>query len=99
MNTLVTLGKNFTIALNGIYMGERPFISDFSNAFSDQEDYLVINTRLKYNWKDMTTFLDINNITDKNYSEYGGISTFPVIEQGFFPSPKINFLFGISIEL
>ena len=79
-------------------MGGRPFISDFANDFEDQEDYLVINTKLIYNWKHITTFLNINNITDEEYSEYGGVSTFPILETGFFPSPKINFIFGLSAE-
>ena len=79
-------------------MGDRPFISDFSNAFEDQEDYLIVNTKLKYQWKKITTFLNINNITDEEYSEYGGISTFPITEPGFFPSPKINFLAGVTID-
>ena len=98
LSGLFTLGKGFSLNIDGIYVGERPFISDFSNDFEDQEDYLVVNTKLKYQWKNITAFLNINNITDEEYSEYGGISTFPITEPGFFPSPKINFLAGISAE-
>ena len=85
--------------VDAIYVGERPFISDFSNHFSNQEDYLVVNTKLKYKWKNITAFLNINNITDEEYSEYGALSTFPITETAFYPSPKINFLAGVSIEL
>jgi outer membrane receptor protein involved in Fe transport len=95
-NTLFSLPYRLSLAINGIHVGERPFIGDFSNDFKDQEDYLVINTKLMYNWKQMTAFLIINNITDEEYSEYGGISTFPIEEPGFFPSPEINFLVGVS---
>jgi len=95
---LFTLGKGFSLNVDGLYVGKRPFISDFSNDFEDQEDYLIVNTKLKYQWKKITAFLNINNITDKEYSEYGGISTFPIIETGFFPSPKINFLAGVSAD-
>jgi iron complex outermembrane receptor protein len=95
---LFSLGKGFSLNVDGVYVGERPFISDFSNEFEDQEDYFVVNTKLKYQWKKITTFLNINNITNEEYSEYGGISTFPITETGFFPSPKINFLAGISAE-
>ena len=95
-NTLFTLPYGFSLAVNGVYVGERPFISDFSNDFQDQKDYLVINTKLMYQWKHLSTFLTINNITDETYAEYGGISTFPITETGFFPSPKINFLVGVS---
>ena len=98
LSGLFALGKGFSLGVDGIYVGKRPFISDFSNDFEDQEDYLIVNTKLKYLWKNMTVFLNINNITDKEYSEYGGISTFPITEPGFFPSPKINFLAGISAD-
>lgn len=96
LSGLFTLGKGFSLNVDGVYVGERPFISDFSNDFEDQEDYLILNTKLKYLWKNMTVFLNVNNITDEEYSEYGGISTFPITEPGFFPSPEINFLAGIS---
>jgi iron complex outermembrane recepter protein len=96
LSGIFTLGKDFLMTIDGVYVGERPFISDFSNDFENQEDYLIVNTKLKYLWKNMTVFLNINNITDEEYSEYGGISTFPITEPGFFPSPKVNFLAGIS---
>jgi len=95
---LFALGKGFSLNVDGLYVGKRPFISDFSNDFEDQEDYLIVNAKLKYQWKKITAFLNINNITDKEYSEYAGISTFPIIETGFFPSPKINFLAGVSAD-
>ena len=93
-----TLGKGFSLVLDSIYVGERPFISDFSNNFENQKDYLVVNTKLKYHWKNITAFLNVNNITDEEYSEYGAISTFPIKETAFYPSPKINFLAGVSVE-
>ncbi len=96
LDTLLSLGGGFTVAVNGTYIGERPFESDFSNAFNDQKDYFVLNTKLKYHWKYLTAFLDINNITNEEYSEYGvlSLSGFPV-EKAFYPSPKINFLLGL----
>jgi iron complex outermembrane receptor protein len=96
---LFSLGKGVSLMVDAIYVGERPFISDFSNQFNNQEDYLVVNTKLKYKWKNVTAFLNINNITDEEYSEYGAISTFPITETAFYPSPKINFFAGVSVEL
>ena len=99
LNSLFSLGSGLCFAVNGVYVGERPFISDFSNDFQDQEDYLIINTKLVYNWENITAFFNINNLTDKKYSEYGGISTYPVVETGFYPSPEINFLFGVTVDI
>jgi len=98
LSGLFSFGKGFSLMVSGIYVGERPFISDFSNSFEYQEDYLVINTKLKYQRKMITAFMNINNITDEEYSEYGGISYFPIAEPGVYPSPEINFLAGISAE-
>lgn len=98
LSALIDLGKGFLLAVDSIYVGERPFIGDFSNRFENQEAYLVVNTKLRYHWKNFTAFLTINNITDEEYSEYGAISTFPIVETAFYPSPKINFLAGVSAD-
>jgi iron complex outermembrane recepter protein len=98
LEVISSLGKGFTIALNGIYIGERPFISDFSNDFSNQTSYVVLNGKITYQWKSLKVFLDINNVMNKEYSEYGVIGGFP-IEKAFYPSPKINFFAGLSVEL
>jgi iron complex outermembrane receptor protein len=94
--------SGFTFALDGIYVGDRVFISDFANDFSDQDEYLVFNTKFMYKWKVLTAFLDINNIFDNEYSEYGVIgfnsATFQN-EEAFYPSQKRNFLFGISVDI
>ena len=85
----------FTVAINGYYIGERFFESDFPNDFSKQDHYVVLNTKLKYTWKKYTAFLDINNFLDEEYSEFGVLGGFPV-EPAFYPSPEINFLVGVS---
>jgi iron complex outermembrane receptor protein len=90
--------KEATLILDGIYVGERPFISDFANDFSDQASYFIMNAKFRYQWKRFKFFLDINNLTNKEYSEFGVISFFPATEKAFYPSPKRNFLAGISID-
>lgn len=94
---LTSLGKGFTVTLNGAYVGERPFISDFSNEYGNQESYITLNGKLQYQRKSLTAFLDINNLTNNEYSEYGVIGGFP-LERAFYPSPRISFLAGLSME-
>ncbi|MCK5426697.1 MAG: TonB-dependent receptor, partial [Thermodesulfovibrionia bacterium] len=89
--------EGLMIAINGVYVGERPFISDFTNSFDEQEDYTVINGKVEYKKQNVTIFLDVNNLTDEEYSEYGVIAEFPT-EKAFYPSPKRNFLAGLSVE-
>ena len=93
------LPMNFTLALNGIYVGKRPFDGDFNNNFDDQDDYVVLNAKLKYQWKNITPFLNLNNITNEKYSEYGVLGGIPnEEEEAFYPSPRFNFMVGVSAE-
>jgi outer membrane receptor protein involved in Fe transport len=91
-----------TLAVTGVYVGERPFVSDFNNDFSDQKGYFLLNTKLTYKWKSLTAFVDISNLLNKEYSEYGVASYkgFPGVidEKAYYPSPKRNILAGMSIE-
>jgi len=99
LDTLFSLGYGFSLNVNGFWVGERPFVSDWENAFDDQDDYFILNTKLKYRWKNLTAFLNINNLTNEEYSEYGVLSTFgSPWEEAFYPSPEINFLLGVSAE-
>jgi len=90
--------KELSLYLDCIYVGSRPFISDFSNSFDKQKDYLVFNTKITYKNKNIRAFLDINNLFNKKYSEYGVLGGFPV-EKAYYPSPGRNFLIGLSVNL
>ncbi len=92
------LGAGFLLALTGIYVGERPFDSDFANQFDDQDDYFLLNAKILYKWKNFTPFVNLNNITNEEYSEYGVLGGFPT-EEAFYPSPKFNFMVGITAEM
>lgn len=98
LEALYSFGKGFTLLLNGVYVEKRPFVSDFPNSFDDQKNYVVLNSKLQYQWKAFTAYLDIYNIADKRYSEYGSVSSFPQ-EKAFYPSPERNFLAGLKIDL
>ena len=86
-----------SLAVNGIYVGERYLESDFANAFPKQDSYRVFNAKVKYRWQKYTAFLDINNLFDEEYSSYGVLSTFPV-EPAFYPAPELNFFAGIRLD-
>jgi iron complex outermembrane receptor protein len=97
MTAVSSIGKNMTLVLTGIYVGERPFVSDFDNHYSDQKSYFILNTKFTYKWKSLKAYVEINNVTNKEYSEYGVIGGYPP-EQAFYPSPKRNAMAGVSIE-
>ena len=98
---VTSLGKGFTAALNGVYVGKRPFISDFSNEFSEQKSYLAFNTKLQYQWKALNVFLAVNNITNTKYSEFGviGVNSSGELERSFYPSQRLNVLAGVTVSI
>ena len=83
------------MAADGVYVGSRPFISDFAGALPDQESYFELNAKLKYAWKSFSIFVDLNNLTGAEYSEYG--VGFGGVES-FYPSPEFNMLAGIALD-
>jgi iron complex outermembrane receptor protein len=87
--------ERLSVAFSGIYVGERLLESDFANAFPEQGGYTVVNMKLKYIWRKLTAFLDVNNLFDKKYAAFGVLATTPV-EPAFYPSPEFNFLAGIK---
>ena len=86
-----------TLALNGIYVGERYLEGDFGNSFGKLESYKVVNLKVKYNWQKYTAFLDLNNVFNEKYSAYGVLGSFPS-EPAFYPSPEFNFFTGLSYD-
>ena len=88
------------IANNGIILkyADIPIRAIIKAAFRCfAKTYEIINGKIEYKKKNITAFLDVNTITDKEYSEFGVIAEYPT-EKAFYPSPKINFLAGVSAD-
>jgi iron complex outermembrane receptor protein len=90
------LSHGFTLSVNGNYIGERYFESDFSNTYGKQDKHFIANAKLAYERKNLTAYVQGNNLTNEEYSEYGVLGGWPV-ERAYYPSPEINFLAGVSI--
>lgn len=85
------------VGLNGRYVGERPFISDFDNTLPDQDAYGVLDAKIKYPYRFLTFFVDLNNIFDKEYSAFGGNDNPGGPEaRAYYPSPEFNWMAGVS---
>ncbi len=95
--TLV-ITKPLSLNLVGIFVGPRPFSGDLQNSFSDQDSYAVLNAKLQYRWPIFRAYLDVNNITNQHYSEFGVLSSSPTVEKAYYPSPGINFLVGLAAD-
>lgn len=89
--------KNVQLNMDGSYIGERPFISDFANAVDYQEGYFFLNAKLAYNFEKWSTYIIVNNLFDEEYSEYGGVNYLG--EPGIYPAPGINFFVGVTFDI
>ena len=89
------LSENLTLNLTGTYVGERYFLNDQSNAYSQLNGHMIADTNLSWHAKDLTVAFGINNLFNKQYSEYAGVT----VDNGvkfYYPSPTRNF--NLKIE-
>ncbi len=94
----VHLTPKFNAGLTGIYVGKKYFQSDWGNAFGEQDGYFLLNSRLSYVLRRATLFLDLNNILNQEYTEYGVLGGFPT-ERAFYPSSKFNARVGVRFSI
>ncbi|MGD8367764.1 MAG: TonB-dependent receptor [Desulfobacterales bacterium] len=92
------LSENLHLTLNGVYVGEKYFESDFGNQFDKLPDYFVFNSRVEYRWKRWAAYLDLKNLTNEEYTEYGVLSSPPTVEEAFYPAPKFSFMLGLGFQ-
>lgn len=91
-----TFNDRIQLGLNGTYVGERRYISDFDNDRGYMDDYFRLDGNLSYLLDKGRVYLAVNNILDEEYSEYG-------VDYGFgfdalYPSPELNFLVGVDFR-
>jgi iron complex outermembrane receptor protein len=96
LSGVLDLGRGVSLAAHAAYVGARPYISDFANTLPDQAGYFAMNAKLKYRRGRFSIFVDLNNLTDAEYSEYGVLSFSG--EEAFYPSPEFNALAGIALD-
>jgi iron complex outermembrane receptor protein len=85
-----SLSDSLSLNIQANYTGERYFINDPANNFSRANGYFTADMNSCYTYKDFSATFGINNIFDKEYSEYVVYSTMSA-EKGYYPSPKRNF--------
>ena len=91
-----TFASRIQLGLNGTYVGERRFISDFENKQGKLEDYFYLTSKLSYLLDQGSVYVAVNNLLDEEYSEYGVLSMSG--ERAFYPSPEINFIVGAEFR-
>jgi iron complex outermembrane receptor protein len=92
----VPIVNRVSLGLEGLYVGARRFEGDFDGAFGEQESYFLLNGKLTYRQGRGRVFLDLKNLLDEEYAEYGVLGGFPT-ERAVYPSPGIHALVGVEI--
>lgn len=92
------INDSFDLTLEGTYTGKRYFESDWANAFPTQDGYFLLNSRVQYRIGKTLLHLDLKNILNHEYSQYGVLGGNPT-QRAYYPSPKFNFMAGVTFGL
>ena len=93
-------GVNFRPAAGWLWRVETVYVTgqrrfnDLPNALS-QNTYTVVNTKLSYQWKNLTTYAAVNNLLDRLYEQFPTYNTF-VTALRHNPAPGLNFQLGFT---
>ena len=87
--------KGMTVNVSGNYIGERYFINDQANDLSRLNGYFTADMNVSYVYQNLTATFGINNILNKEYSEYASCNP-TTGKKVYYPSPERNFVAKLS---
>ncbi len=93
----VPVTNRLSLGLEGLFVGQRRFEGDFGGRFAEQDAYFLLNAKLAYRQGRTRLFIDLKNLFDEEYSEYGVLGGFPA-QRAFYPSPGIHALAGVEVR-
>jgi iron complex outermembrane receptor protein len=86
------------LSLNGQYVGRQVLLNDEPNAQAYRvQDAFILGARGAYTWKQVTWWVQGNNLTNARYETYGVLGGFPA-EPNVMPAPGINVLGGVTVR-
>jgi outer membrane receptor protein involved in Fe transport len=79
-------------------ISDRVFSGDFDRVLDTLPGYTVLNLKSDYRYREWTIAARVNNVLDKEYSDFGARATIfpppafaPVQLASFYPAPERNF--------
>ena len=92
------MGGGLTLGLDTQYVGESVLVGDLNNDYRKAEAYTVVNAKIRYDWRKLTFFADLNNIFSEEYSAFSGLgyNASWAVEPGYYPAPDFNVLVGVT---
>jgi outer membrane receptor protein involved in Fe transport len=94
----IPLPRRMSAGLDASYVSARWLEGDFANQFREQDGYFLLDARLTHTHDRMRLFLDLKNLLNTEYDEYGVLGGFPT-ERSFYPSAGFHALVGVDLRL
>lgn len=90
--------NHFNFFTEILAIDERVASGDYGNNAVSLAGYTVVNLSVNYDYKGIDLSARLNNILDKEYSDFAAtaFNPFPTIETGFSPAPERNFFLSIG---
>lgn len=96
VEAMLPLSDRLEVAVDGTYTGARQFEGDFEGMFGDQEGFFLLDARLAYSIGRARLRVDVKNLLDQEYSDFGVIGGFPA-ERAYYPSPGVHAIAGVDV--
>jgi iron complex outermembrane receptor protein len=100
-----SLPLGFEASLAGLFVGDRRVANDVLGTAPDLDGYATLDARIAWR-RELAPGVALTlegralNLTDSDYSDFAGYSTFSFPPASrFYPAPERNFAFGARIEL
>jgi iron complex outermembrane receptor protein len=90
------------VQLGGRHTGARAFAGDFDNSLGQLPSHTVAHLALTWAWRALSLRARIDNLLDREYSEYGASSTDPstfMEAPAYLPSPGRSYSLSARVEL
>jgi outer membrane receptor protein involved in Fe transport len=92
----VPLMNRWSLGLDGRFTSSRRFEGDFADKFGTQDAFFVLDAKVTYTQRRGRLFVDLKNLFNEEYDEYGVLGGFP-IQRSFYPSPGFHALVGVEL--
>ncbi len=91
----LTLMQDLRLNARLNFIGQRYFGGDNGNSFDKMSAYATMDLGADYTWKNFTFFVNVQNLFNKYYSEYGYNYGYGA---SYYPSPGTLFWAGVAVK-
>ena len=95
---IIRPATGWTWSIEDLYSTGQVRFFDVNNTLA-QNQYNVLNTKISYEWNQLTAFAAVNNLLDRVYEQFPTSMPFvPPNTPQYNPAPGINFQLGLTVK-